>query len=69
MLTITHNHPANFGRKVNGCPRCEELKNGATPVTGWGAHKKAMEQKQSEAIHRHNCKESNCGSVCTFGEW
>ena len=66
---MKHTHEPNFGRKVTGCPRCEELKNGAQPVMGWGQHKRAMEQEQINSIRKHNCKESNCGPVCTFGDW
>lgn len=67
-MTTEHNHGANFGRKIDGCPRCEELKAGASPVS-WSWTKRAAEQRQLQAIRRHNCKESNCGIVCTFGEW
>jgi hypothetical protein len=29
-----HTHGPNFGKYVPGCPRCDELKNGATPKQG-----------------------------------
>ena len=62
--TTKHSHPMVFGRKVDGCPRCEELKNGAAPVK-WNWNR----QDRFDDISKHNCKESGCGPVCTFGEW
>lgn len=52
-----------FGKLTDGCPRCEELKNGAE-VRSWGS-----KHHYNKTLHTHNCKESNCGPVCTFGEW
>ena len=34
--TTAHNHRPNFGRKVEGCPRCTELDAGAPARSGWG---------------------------------
>jgi hypothetical protein len=35
-VTAKHSHGPNFGRQVDGCPRCVELANGAAPVeSGW----------------------------------
>lgn len=31
-MTTSHTHRPNFGRLVNGCPRCAELQAGAEPV-------------------------------------
>ena len=67
--TTQHNHVMVFGRKVDGCPRCDELKNGAEPVR-WSITRKAeIEAEQIRAILTHDCKKSGCGPVCTFGEW
>ena len=32
-----HSHKPNFGKRVDGCPRCEELKAGAEPVRTWSS--------------------------------
>jgi len=29
-----HNHGPSFGKHIQGCPRCDELKNGAEPAEG-----------------------------------
>lgn len=64
-----------FGRpsKHNTCPRCEELKAGAKPRNGWntsynyqmrvgkGPHYDAFVRR----LKSHDCKQSNCGPVCT----
>lgn len=68
-MATKHNHPVVFGRKVEGCPRCEELGAGAVPVKGWGSEAKAREARQLAAIRHHDCQRSHCGPVCTFGEW
>jgi hypothetical protein len=71
-----------FGQKTPGCPRCDELLAGAEPVRWawterrrgtvcghpldygeWGAYCRRCE------IAHHDCKRSNCGPVCTFGDW
>lgn len=37
-MAAKHSHGPNFGRHVEGCPRCIELANGAAPVqSGWAA--------------------------------
>lgn len=59
----------SFGRKDATCPRCQELLAGAEPRKGWGHAKREQERRQIEAIRRHDCKASNCGPVCTFGDW
>lgn len=58
--TTKHNHTPNFGRHVEGCPRCEEIKNGA-PVVKWNI-------KPSKPTYKHVC-DYRCGPVCTYGEW
>lgn len=68
-MTTQHTHQVIFGRKVDGCPRCEELKAGAVPVQGWGANKRSQEQKLLSAIRNHDCTKSRCGGVCTAFDW
>jgi hypothetical protein len=37
-MATKHSHGPNFGRHVEGCPRCIELAAGAAPVqSGWSA--------------------------------
>jgi hypothetical protein len=68
--TTKHTHAVVFGRKVDGCPRCVELANGAAPVVqAWRGLRSQMEAEQIRAIRSHNCRLSGCGPVCTFGEW
>lgn len=31
-MTTKHTHKPNFSRQVDGCPRCDELRNGAESV-------------------------------------
>ncbi len=61
----------SFGRKDPTCDRCQELLNGAAPRSGWQAgyfsFKKQQEANQLAAIKNHKC--TNCGPVCTFGDW
>ncbi|MCY1438831.1 hypothetical protein D9M71_550450 [compost metagenome] len=67
--TTKHSHTANFGKKVDGCPRCLELSQGAAP-TAWNIRsKKAEEAKRLASIKNHDCKTSRCGVVCTAFEW
>lgn len=68
-MTTKHNHKLVFGRREDGCPRCEELKAGATPVSGWGALRKQAEKNLAQAIRSHNCFVRKCGPVCTAFEW
>ena len=55
------------------CPRCVELSNGAKARDGWQKkyyeNKKRNDAIELNAIKNHNCHESNCGPVCTFGDW
>lgn len=55
-----------FGRKDPNCPRCQELLNGAKPLT-W--NNQSQDSRRVEAIKAHDCKKAGCGSVCTFGDW
>jgi hypothetical protein len=57
-----------FGRLEAGCPRCDELKDGAAPKAGWFKPRKYDGVPPSGAP-RHNCKVANCAIVCTFGDW
>ena len=67
--TTKHTHDVVFGRKVDGCPRCQELAADAAPVK-WGFTRRTeMEAEHLRAVRAHNCQTSHCGPVCTFGEW
>ena len=66
---MKHNHQVIFGRKVEGCPRCEELKKGAAPIKGWGCQKKEQEARRIKEIREHDCKKSGCGPICTAFDW
>lgn len=63
-----------FGRRAPGCPRCAELAAGS-PARDWNgrasvfASNRRIEEKRSRAIRNHDCRQSRCGSVCTFGDW
>ncbi len=62
-----HNHGPNFGRKVDDCERCQELKNGAKPKSiSIRANDDAI---RAAEIKAHNCQKSNCGTVCTAFDW
>jgi len=79
-----HNHGPNFGKKVEGCLRCDELANGALPVNRFGRtydpqaekvrrqREAQREAKRSEHIRHHyasgECREK-CGPVCTKFDW
>lgn len=56
-----------FGKKTPGCPRCDELIAGASPVL-W---KKLPDQEAARVaeIRAHDCKKARCGPVCTFGDY
>jgi hypothetical protein len=79
-MATKHTHESNFGRKVAGCPRCDELLAGAEPVRGYGSMysfthgryiTKAEEIAQRlTAIRNHDCKASGCSTICcTANEW
>lgn len=67
-MTTKHNHQVVFGRKVEGCPRCDELKAGAAPVA-WSGSRRDSEYQRLREVRAHNCQASRCGPVCTYGEW
>jgi len=77
-MATEHSHGPNFGRKVDGCPRCIELTNGAEPVR-WN-RSRGDERSQTGGypttaeIRAHFAPGSPhhrgaCGPVCTFGEY
>lgn len=68
QMTTKHTHGPNFGRRIDGCPRCEELTAGAAPVQRHGATRRQEEQRAAEIRH-HNCRTYGCGVVCTYGDW
>ncbi len=72
-----------FGRKVAGCPRCDELIAGAAPRQ-LSDHRVAMIESAArrESADAQRCAEirahfapggahsrRTCGPVCTFGDW
>lgn len=63
-----HNHQVIFGRREADCPRCVELDAGAKPVRWAPSHREQDEQRATE-IRAHDCKQSGCSIVCTFGDW
>jgi hypothetical protein len=76
-MTTKHSHKPNFGKKVDGCPRCDELKAGAEPV-GWNRPRNERERTggypTSREVTSHFAPNSphargECGPVCTFGDW
>lgn len=58
-----------FGRKDPSCPRCQELLRGEPPVEWRDTQRTRMERQSIAAIKAHDCKQANCGPVCTFGDW
>lgn len=69
MANTQHTHQMAFGRKVDGCPRCEELKLGA-PARQWkGYRSQEIQAERIRAIREHDCKRCGCGPVCTAFEW
>jgi hypothetical protein len=68
MDTTQHTHPVVFGRKVDGCPRCTELRLGMPPRT-WRNQRSSSDAQRLADIRSHDCKKSHCGPVCTFGDY
>jgi len=68
--TTKHTHPVVFGRRVEGCPRCDELTRGAAPVR-WRRRDSGYEAAAEVRAHFDSEKHRSggCGPVCTFGEW
>lgn len=65
-MATKHSHKPNFGRHVDDCLRCQELKDGAEPVRWSTAHRGELSTAEIKA---HDCRRSSCGPVCTFGDW
>ncbi|MFB7896087.1 hypothetical protein ACFC1B_07130 [Streptomyces xiamenensis] len=71
-MATKHIHGPNFGKKVPGCPRCDELLAGAEPVTWTPTRRQRAaeeDQRRAQEIREHDCQKSRCSIVCTFGEW
>jgi hypothetical protein len=66
--TTKHNHQVVFGRKVDGCQRCTELRLGM-PARAWRNQRTLSEAKRLADIRSHRCAIAGCGPVCTFGDW
>jgi len=69
-----HNHQVCFGKREAGCPRCEELSNGAAPRAGWQTSyfetKARHEAMRNAAIKAHDfaaCAAKNV--VCTHFDY
>ncbi|MFD9072823.1 hypothetical protein [Streptomyces lasiicapitis] len=67
-MTTKHSHGPNFGRHIDGCPRCTELENGAEPVR-WAKSRRQQDEERAAEIRAHNCQTAGCSIVCTFGDW
>ena len=70
IATTAHTHQVVFGRKVDGCPRCTELKLGM-PSRAWAGYgnKARSDAMRSADVRSHNCTTARCGVVCTFGDY
>jgi hypothetical protein len=64
-----HNHKPNFGKKVDDCDRCQQLKNGAPAKTVYIRDRNREDADRAREIREHNCQKSNCGIVCTAFDW
>ena len=72
MQTATKHSPdcsRVFNRLDATCPRCQELAAGASPRKGWNSRSSLESAARLNAIRAHDCKASNCGPVCTYGDW
>lgn len=67
ITTTPHNHRVVFGRKVQGCPRCTELRLGMPPRQWRG--QRVYSSRIVDEIRAHDCKRSGCMSICTFGDY
>lgn len=62
-----------FGKKTPGCPRCDELLDGAKPVAWNFVSRAEQDRKRCAEIaahfasHKH--RSGGCGPVCTAFEW
>jgi hypothetical protein len=72
-----HNHEhMPFGRRVAGCPRCEELANGAAPREGYNDRQQRLDAERSAAIRTHYQDHDNTcpymrdgAGVCVAFDW
>jgi hypothetical protein len=74
MATTPHSHGPNFGRRVDGCPRCAELTAGAPPVRWSCSEANRQAEIARRAREAHFAPDGphargTCGPVCTFGDW
>ncbi|MFE3601835.1 hypothetical protein [Streptomyces sp. NPDC059142] len=70
-MTTSHSHGPNFGRRVDGCPRCAELAAGAEPVR-WSSSRAERDrdyERRAREIREHDCVSAGCSVICTFGDW
>ena len=58
-----------FGKRTDGCPRCDELTAGAEPVRWNYPSRRQQDEQRAAEIRAHDCKQSGCSIVCTFGDW
>ena len=62
-----------FGRKTVGCPRCNELIDGAPAVQWRNTECRTNSKIRSAEIRAHFKSHKHltggCGPVCTFGQW
>ncbi|MYU23523.1 hypothetical protein [Streptomyces sp. SID8352] len=68
-MTTQHTHGPTFGRRVDGCPRCDELDAGAAPVRWSTSRAREDERRRSAEIRAHDCRAAGCAVVCTYGDW
>lgn len=72
-MTTKHSHGPNFGRRVDDCLRCQELKEGAEPVR-WNVGRDSGGYPTRSEVSRHFApggphERGVCGPVCTFGDY
>lgn len=72
-MTTKHSHKPNFGRHVDDCLRCQELKEGAKPVR-WNTRRDTGGYPTGPEISQHFAPggphaSGSCGPVCTFGDY
>lgn len=76
----SHGGALPFGRKApeGQCPRCDELRNGASPRTHAGfealSRRQRHEQEDAAALRAHFApggphRAGKCGPVCTAFDW
>ncbi|WP_330173006.1 hypothetical protein OG875_05005 [Streptomyces sp. NBC_01498] len=71
-MATKHSHGPNFGRRVDDCLRCQELAEGAAPVS-WNRSRSQRDRdddaQRAQEIRDHDCRKARCSVVCTFGDW